>query len=151
MARRTVLRAIVSHAEAMRINTRTGAVAVAIVTGLTVVTSAPARSDSNESQVRAVLDGMNGSYNRTDFEEFASHLCADMLRTEGFKAGWYESRRIDGPTRITVNSVEMVGDDAVASVRFEAANRQNPETLDIDFVREGAEWKACRYRTRQTV
>ena len=51
---------------------------------------------TDEDQVRAVLNGMNGSYNSSDFKEFAAHLCADMLRTAGFEAGWYASRKSDG-------------------------------------------------------
>jgi len=111
--------------------------------------SAPTGTDAD--QVRAVLNGMNGSYNRSDFAAFASHVCEDMLRADGYKAGWYESRKSDGPTRITVNSVEVTGDDAVANVRFVAANHSGAKTLDIDFLREGADWKACRYRAGRSV
>lgn len=130
---------------------RAAAAALAIIAGLGVAGSAPSWAASDEDQVRAVLDGMNGSYNRTDFDEFASHLCADMLQADGFKSGWYESRKADGPTRITVNSVAVMGNDAVANVRFEAANREDAKTLDVDFVREAAKWKACRYQIGQTV
>lgn len=121
---------------------------LAILAGFNVATSAPALVTSDEDQVRAVLDGMNGSYNRSDFEAFASHVCADMLRASGYEAGWYQSRESDGPTQITVNSVDVTGDGdgarAVANVRFVAANHEDAKTLDIDLLREGAEWKACR-------
>lgn len=130
---------------------RAGGVALALVTVLGVATSPPALADADEDQVRAVLNGMNGSYNRTDFGGFASHLCAELLDSASFAADWFKSRSTDGPTRITVNSVEVIGDDALANVRFEAANRKDTKTLDIEFLREGAEWKACRYRGGQTV
>jgi len=94
---------------------------------------------------------MNGAYNRSDFDAFASHVCADMLRASGYEAGWYQSRESDGPTQITVNSVDVTGDDAVANVRFVAANHEDTKTLDIDFLREGAEWKACRYHPTRSV
>ena len=94
---------------------------------------------------------MNGSYNRSDFDSFASHVCADMLRADAYEAGWYHSRQSDGPTRITVNSVDVTGDDAVANVRFVAANHDGRQDTDIDFLREGAEWKACRYDAGQSV
>jgi hypothetical protein len=97
----------------------------------------------------AVLNGMNGSYNRTDFDGFASHVCVAMRQADGFETGWVESRQADGPTRITVNSVSLTDTGAVANVRFEAAD--HVKTLDVEFVREGAEWKACRYQTGQTV
>ncbi|MDT5016261.1 MAG: hypothetical protein QOD39_2421 [Mycobacterium sp.] len=108
--------------------------------------SAPAGTDAD--RVRAVLDVMNTSYNRSDFDAFASHLCADMLRSQDFEVGWHQSRTSDGPTRIAVNTVDVTGDPptlAVANVRFEAANHQDAKTLDVDFLRDGAEWKACRY------
>ena len=73
---------------------RAAAAALAIIAGLGVAGSAPSWAATDEDQVRAVLDGMNGSYNRTDFDEFASHLCADMLQADGFKSGWYESRKV---------------------------------------------------------
>jgi hypothetical protein len=120
-----------------------------IVTGLVLISSAPAHAATDEEQVRAALNGMNGSYNSTDFRGFASHLCAGMLKVTGLEASWYESRKSDGPTQITINSVEVAGvsdiQRAVANVRFEAANHADTKTLDVVFLREGAEWKACRY------
>jgi hypothetical protein len=130
------------------------AAALAIVAALMVVTTRPAPTATDEDQVRRVLDGMNGSYNRSDFEAFASHVCADMLRAGGYEAGWYQSRKSDGPTQITVNSVDVTGDphpQAVANVRFSAANHSDAKTLDVDFLREDDQWKACRYATGQSV
>jgi len=43
------------------------------------------------------------------------------------------------------------GADAVANVRFIAANHEDAKTLDIDFLRDGAEWKACRYHAGNSV
>lgn len=115
--------------------------------------SVPAVADSAESQIRALLDGMNRSYNRGDFDSFAAHVCSELLRAAGYRAGWYRSRRADGPTSITVNTVRVDGDGAFASVRFEAAD--HVRTLDVEFVREdgarGPEWKACRYHPAQAV
>ena len=121
----------------------------AIVCGLIALASGSAQAATDEDQVRAVLTGMNGSYNSSDFRGFASHLCADMLKTAGFEAGWYASKKSDGPTQITINSVEVAGVSdarrAVANVRFDAANHADTWTLDVEFLREGAQWKACRY------
>jgi hypothetical protein len=142
----------------MSINARPGllvagaagaALPIAAVLIFATMGSAPRATDEN--QVRAVLDGMNGAYSRSDFDAFASHVCADMLRASGYEAGWYQSRESDGPTQITVNSVDVTGDDAVANVRFVAANHEDTKTLDIDFLREGAEWKACRYHPTRSV
>ncbi|WP_326548339.1 hypothetical protein QGN32_09605 [Mycolicibacterium sp. ND9-15] len=36
-----------------------------------------------------------------------------------------------------------------ATVRFAAANQPSAKTFDIDFLREGSEWKACRYHSTQ--
>jgi hypothetical protein len=142
----------------MPINARSGLIIVAgaaavlpIAAVLIVVTTRPAPVATDADQVRTVLAGMNGSYNRSDFDGFASHVCADMLRANGYKAGWYESRESDGPTQITVNSIDVTGEDAVANVRFVAANHADAKTLDIDFLREGAEWKACRYAAGRAV
>jgi hypothetical protein len=115
---------------------------------LMVLSAGPAQAASEEDQARAVLDGMNSSYNGADFDSFARHLCADMRRARGFEAGWYDSRQTDGPTSITVMSVDVAGDPpsrATAKVRFAAANHADAKVLEVDFVRESAEWKACRY------
>jgi hypothetical protein len=120
-------------------------------TMLAVATAGPASAATDEDQVRAVLNGMNGSYNRTDFTGFAAHLCADMLKPAGFEAGWYASRKSDGPTQITINSVQVTGPGAVANVRFQAANRTDAKTVDVEFLRVGADWKACRYVTGQYI
>lgn len=133
------------HAGAMRF-----AVVPAIVAGMVLLAPASAGAATDEDQVRAVLDGMNGSYNRSDFTGFASHLCADMLKAAGFEAGWYASRNSDGPTQITINSVAVTGGPnpkAVANVRFQAANHAQAKTLDVEFLRQGPDWKACRYNT----
>jgi hypothetical protein len=149
-ARRTDIRAGIGDAGTMvllvigRI-----AAATAIVAASSVVTSSPAPAASDEDQVRAVLDKMNSSYNDANFVAFASHLCADLLRAPDYEAGWHNSRESDGPTQIAVNSVHVKGDDAVANVRFDAA--EHDRTLDVDFLRQGAEWKACRYHAGQTV
>jgi len=121
----------------------------AMMAGLATAGAASAATD--EDQVRAVLNVMNGSYNRTDFTGFAAHLCADMLKPPGFEAGWYASRKSDGPTQITINSVQVTGPGAVANVRFQAANRTDPKTFDVEFQRVGADWKACRYEPGQYI
>ena len=135
----------------MRTNACSGlVVAGGVVAALVAATTGPARAATDEDQVRAVLNVMNGSYNSSDFNAFASHLCADMLRSAGFEAGWYASRKSDGPTQITINSVQVrtgLHPQAVANVRFQAANRPDAKTIDVEFLREGADWKACRYDT----
>lgn len=119
------------------------AVVAAVVAALS---AAPAQAATDEDQVRAVLNGMNGSYNQSDFAGFAAHLCDDMRTAAGFEAGWYASRKSDGPTQITINSIQVAGADAVANVRFQAANREDTKTLDVEFRRDGTDWKACRYQ-----
>ncbi|KUI12917.1 hypothetical protein AU193_03990 [Mycobacterium sp. GA-1285] len=116
--------------------------------------AAPAAAASDEEQVRAVLDGMNGSYNRVDFASFATHVCASMRGAAGFEAEWYAGRQADGPTRISIHSVTIAGkppSSAVATVRFAATNQPSTKTFDIDFVREGGEWKACQYHPTRSV
>jgi hypothetical protein len=143
-----------SQAGSMTFRARGCGAALALVAGLAVAMSAPAQAASDEDQIRAVLASMNNAYNGSDFSEFASHLCTDMLQTAGFAAGWYSSRGTDGPTRITVNSIAVRNDPptlAVANVRFEAANHEDAKTLDIGLVRENKEWKACKYSPGRTV
>jgi ketosteroid isomerase-like protein len=143
-ARRALVEAIIGNAGTVRRM-------LVIVTGLVLISSAPAHAATDEDQVRAVLNGMNGSYNSSDFKAFASHLCTGMLSAAGFEAGWYASRKSDGPTQITINSVEVTGAGdtplAVANVLFQAANHTDTKTIDVEFLREGADWKACRYDT----
>ena len=125
-----------------------------IVAVVSVATAGSAHAATDADRVRAVLDRMNSAYNGSDFDAFASHLCADILRVPDFEAGWHESREADGQTQIAVNSVDVKGDPAslaVANVRFQAANHEDAKTLDVDFVREAAEWKACRYHSAQFV
>ncbi|MGV0790587.1 Rv0361 family membrane protein [Mycolicibacterium sp. XJ1819] len=128
--------------------------ALGVAAALTVLAPGTAGAATDQDRVRDVLVEMNDAYNRFDFATFATYLCTDVLRVEGFQAHWQQSRRTDGPTRIAVNSVNVAGDPAsvaVANVRFEAVNHEQPKTLDVEFVREGAEWKACRYRAGRTV
>ena len=78
----------------------------AVVAGLALLSPAPAQANTVEDQVRAVLGGMNGSYNRTDFTGFAAHPCA---------------------------------------------NRTDAKTFDVEFRRDGADWKARRYQAGQYI
>jgi len=123
----------------------------AVLAGLTIVavvgvaTAGPAAAATDEDQVRAILNGMNSSYNRSDFAGFAAHLCADMLKPADFRTGWYASRKSDGPTEIVINSIQVTGRNAVANVQFQAANQLHTKTLDVEFLRDGSDWKACRY------
>lgn len=150
-ARRAAIAAFIGNAGPMDALVAT----LTIVVVVTMATAGTASAATDEDQVRAVLNGMNGSYNRSDFKEFASHLCADMLKAAGFEAGWYASRKSDGPTQITINSVDVTGGPrpqvAVANVRFVAANHSDAKTLDVEFLREAGEWKACRYDAGQSV
>ncbi|MGV0714039.1 transcriptional regulator [Mycolicibacterium sp. XJ662] len=128
-----------------------GAVTALAAVGL-VCSPGPAAAATDKEQVRAVLNGMNDSYNRFDFDAFATYVCAAMRDDDGFEPAWYSSRRVDGPTRISVGSVSVAGDpatSAMANVRFEAAH--HTETLAVEFVREGAQWKACRYHAVEAV
>lgn len=125
------------------------------VSGVVPTASAvPAASVTDEDQVRAVLDGMNASYNREDFASFAAHLCAPLRRSASVAAEWYASRKSDGPIRITVSSVTLAGQPAftaMATVRFTAANQPKAKIVDIDFLREGTEWKACQYHPARAI
>jgi hypothetical protein len=134
---------VIGQADSMRF-----AAVPAIVAALLLLSSAPAPAATDEDQVRAVLDGMNGSYNRSDFTGFAAHLCTDILKNAGFKAGWYASRKSDGPTQITINSITVTEGprpQAIANVRFQAANHADAKTFDVGFLRVDGDWKACRY------
>ncbi|SEH50913.1 hypothetical protein SAMN04489835_0714 [Mycolicibacterium rutilum] len=130
----------------MRFNALAGGAVVAVA--VSALLPVRAAADSGEHEIRAVLDTMNSSYNRADFTTFAAHVCADVLQGAQFEAGWYASRKADGPTRITVESVSTRGDDAVAHVRFEAD--EHSRTFDVDFLREGDQWKACQYHPTQS-
>ncbi len=119
-----------------------------------VAAAGPASAATEEDQIRAVLDGMNTSYNRADFVSFASHVCSGMKKADGFEEGWRASRQTDGPTDITVYSVSVTGTPpsrAVADVKFAAANRSDAKVMEVDFVREGAQWKACAYAQGRSV
>jgi ketosteroid isomerase-like protein len=154
---------IIGHAEAMArsahkalviAGTALAAALLSIALLLIALDTGPVPRASDEARVRAVLERMNGSYNRGDFDAFASYVCPDMLRADGYKAGWYQSRNADGPTQITINSVDVAGGrqpHAVANVRFMAANHRDAKTLDVDFRRQGDDWKACRYVASQPV
>ncbi len=69
------------------------------------------------------------------------------------RPSWAPHRRCGSRCAADRRSVDCLyhGIDAGANVRFVAANHEDAETLDIDFLREGAEWKACRYHAARSV
>ena len=61
--------------------------AVGMATAATGIARPPTKTKSAPSS-----SGMNGSYNRSDFDAFASHLCTALLQSDGFEAGWREEQ-----------------------------------------------------------
>jgi hypothetical protein len=120
---------------------------IAIVATILVVTLGGARpaGPSDEEQIRAVVDGFEEAWNRSDFEKFTSLVCAESLNNGDAPAKdeFMEQRRDDGRIELTVTSVDVHGEKATAKVDETNPQKHDTKSEDLDLVRENGKWKAC--------
>jgi hypothetical protein len=119
--------------------------AVAIVATVLAVVLAREPKPSDEEQIRAVLTGMANAWNDSDWDQFKSFVCDASLQ-EGdtpTDEDLQKDRDRDGRSELAVHSLEITGDKASAEVEQTYENKDEPDTEDVDFVRENGEWKLC--------
>jgi hypothetical protein len=119
-------------------------VTAAVVVIVVAVTPGPKPSD--EQQIRAVVAGMQEAWNRSDFDAFRGYLCKGnqwFWSTIGDSGSAAMTMRQRGRAQFTVNSVQVAGDSAKASVKESYSNGAQPPETTEDFVHEDGKWKVC--------
>jgi len=108
---------------------------------ITTTTTTPAPSD--EDQVRAAVMAYQDAYNTQNWDAYLALMCPSWAaQYTGPVMDSLKKTRVDqGLTTVTVNSVQIVGDDATATV--DAQNEMlGRKTLDFKLVREDG-WRMC--------
>jgi hypothetical protein len=121
--------------------------ALSIVAAVLIVTlgrSTPV-GPSDEEQIRAVVEGFEDAWNKSDFEKFKGYICARNLQNGDAPTEdkFTEQRSADGPIDLTVTSVQVNGDKATAKVDEMNPQKHEKKSEDLDLVRENGGWKAC--------
>ncbi len=125
---------------------RTGLIAGGIVAALAVIAIAVVAvvvvtsnsEPTDEERIRTIVNGLEDTYNRSDFDAFQKYLC-NSLKDEIAEDSWHSDDRWS----LTIESLEVTGDKATVSVTNDFDGTDEPETEDISFVREDGGWKAC--------
>lgn len=107
----------------------------------TTTTTTPAPSD--EDQVRAAVMAFQDAYNTQNWDAYLAMMCPSWAaQYTGPVMDSLKKTRVDqGLTTVTVSGVQIVGDDATATV--DAANEMlGRKTLDFKLVREDG-WRMC--------
>jgi len=108
---------------------------------ITTTTTTPAPSD--EDQVRAAVMAYQDAYNTQNWDAYLAMMCPSWAaQYTGPVMDSLKKTRVDqGLTTVTVVSVQIVGDDATATV--DAQNEMlGRKTLDFKLVREDG-WRMC--------
>lgn len=101
--------------------------------------AAPALAMSDEEQVSDLVDRFESAWNAEDFAELRTLLCEEVRSQEMFSvAGLTELRADAGRWVLTINSVDVRGDEATAEIEESGEGAQ-----DIGFTREDGEWRWC--------
>ena len=117
---------------------------VAIAAAVLVVVLTRESKPSDEEQIRAVLTGMQDAWNGENWNEFKGFVCEPSMQDDPpTDEDLQEERDQQGRSELTVKSIEISGDKASASVEQTYENSDEPDTEDVDFVREGDDWKVC--------
>jgi hypothetical protein len=107
-----------------------------VVAGTAVVSD---EKPSDEDQIRGIVRAFEDAWNGGSFDAFRPILCSEMRADEEFNEEQFRDARNDGgQLNLILESVDFTGDYATADVSNGGRNNQ-----DIDFVREGGEWKWC--------
>ena len=108
-----------------------------VITG--TPTTATAEEQSDEDQLRDVVDQFEQAWNDNDFDALRQLVCADLRSAGQFSTSELrEARQIGGRLALTIESVEFGGVTATAVIENHGA-----EPDDIKFVREADDWKWC--------
>jgi hypothetical protein len=102
-------------------------------------TSSTSSASSDEDALRAVIDEFEQTWNDKDYDGWSALLCKKMEADSDFdEQAFDEIREMGGTLRLSVNSLEIDGDDATVNI-----SQRGEDPDDIAFVREGGEWKWC--------
>ncbi|BBY27729.1 nuclear transport factor 2 family protein [Mycolicibacterium sediminis] len=120
-------------------------VVVVVVASPGAITGTAVRSPSeqltDEEQIEASVEAFEKAWNDGDFSAFDPVLCSGAKATDEFTEDEFlEARDMGGKLNLTVESVDVDGDEATADVANEGENNQ-----DITLVREDGEWKWCQF------
>ncbi|WP_319455695.1 MULTISPECIES: hypothetical protein [unclassified Mycobacterium] len=108
------------------------------VTGSTTTTQV---AQSDEDQLRDVVDQFEKAWNDEDYDELSELMCAEMRNDDEFgESEFREMRDVGGQLTLTINSIDINGDAATATIL-----NSGEDADDIGFVREDDEWKWCEF------
>jgi hypothetical protein len=95
---------------------------------------------TDEEQIEDAVNKFEKAWNDRDFDGFRPILCEQMRNDKEFNEEDFLAAREDsGELKLAVQSVQVHGDKATASVTHDGENAD-----DIDFVREDGSWKWCK-------
>jgi outer membrane murein-binding lipoprotein Lpp len=114
------------------------AAAVAVIVAVVlVITLSGGSEQSDEDQIRSVVSTFQDAYNRSDVDALREISCKKMQTAfDDFKARSQNAV-------LTVKSVTINGDTAVAAVVEDWGDGSKPRDDTYNLIREDGRWKAC--------
>jgi hypothetical protein len=94
---------------------------------------------TDEQQIEDAVKKFETAWNDRNFDGFKPILCEEMQSDKQFNEDdFLQAREESGEVKLDVESVEVDGESATASVTHDGESPDN-----IDFVREDGHWKWC--------
>jgi hypothetical protein len=103
-------------------------------------TQTSASQATDEQQIKDAVKAFEEAWNDRNFDGFKPIICKEMQSDEEFnEKDFLDARGESGELNLDVESVDITGDSATATV-----TREGEDQDDIDFVREDGRWKWCK-------
>ena len=104
-------------------------------------TTTSAKKDSDEQQIKDVVEKFQNAWNDSDFDAFKPIVCKEAQEDGQFnETDFLDSREGSSKLDLEVTDVQIDGDDATATVENEGTD---PD--DITMLREDGDWKWCDF------
>jgi hypothetical protein len=108
--------------------------------GTTTKSTQTSAQQTDDEQIADTVAQFEKAWNDRDFDGFKPILCEEMRSNKEFNEEDFLAARGDsGELKLGVQSVEVDGDSATATVTHDGENAD-----EIDFVREDGSWKWCK-------
>jgi hypothetical protein len=114
---------------------------VVLVLYFTVWSQDSSSAQSDEAQIRVLVQKYQAAWNDNDYGAMKSIMCKEGLSRSVNEDSFKRAHEEHGKVNLTVESVSINGDTATAAI----TDRDNDKSPDFKFVRDDGAWKWCGF------
>ncbi len=96
---------------------------------------------TDEEQIRGVIEDFEQAWNDADFQAFEPIICAETQSEDDFtEPDFLDIREAAGRLSLDVESIDVMGDSATATV-----SNDGDDINEVEMQREADGWKVCQF------